>query len=70
MRRCGEELLAGKDGPRGWDLNMRWIVEHAGGTAITGEGRIFDVKPSELHQGIPVILGSRREAEVVARRHA
>ena len=114
MRRYVEELLAGKDGPRGKDFNMRWvasmvadvfriltrggiflyprdrkdpakpgrlrlmyeanpmafIVEQAGGAASTGEGRILEVKPAELHQRIPVILGSRREVEVVARYHA
>jgi fructose-1,6-bisphosphatase I len=38
---------------------MAWLIEQAGGAASTGSGRILDVQPEELHQRIPVILGSR-----------
>ena len=37
---------------------MAMIVEAAGGKASTGTGDILDVNPRELHQRIPVILGS------------
>lgn len=37
------------------------IVEQAGGLASTGDGRILDVTPREIHQRSPVILGSRGE---------
>ncbi len=99
------DLLAGKDGPRGKDFNMRWVasmvaevhriltrggifmypwdnrepgkpgklrlmyeanpmgllIEQAGGAASTGRGRILDVQPTQLHQRVPVFLGSKNE---------
>lgn len=42
---------------------MAMIVEQAGGIASTGRERILDLVPTSLHQRVPVILGSRREAE-------
>jgi fructose-1,6-bisphosphatase I len=44
---------------------MGMLVEQAGGSAITGSGRILDVEPNELHQRTPVILGSVGEVEKV-----
>lgn len=38
---------------------MAYIVEQAGGIASTGEKRILDVKPQELHQRVPTVLGSK-----------
>ena len=49
---------------------IAWLVEQAGGAASTGRGRILDVAPSDLHQRVPVILGSRSEVERLARYHA
>lgn len=49
---------------------MAMLVEQAGGAASTGRARILEVMPDELHQRIPVILGSRHEVERVARYHA
>ncbi|MHA6692138.1 class 1 fructose-bisphosphatase [Devosia sp. A449] len=43
---------------------MALIVEAAGGGATTGQQRILELMPSEIHQRVPVILGS---AEEVAR---
>jgi len=48
---------------------MAMIVEQAGGAASTGEQRILDVEPREIHQRIPVILGSREEVERVDQLH-
>lgn len=45
------------------------VVEQAGGLASTGRGRILEVQPTELHQRIPVILGSRNEIERIERYH-
>lgn len=105
------DCLAGQEGVRGRDFNMRWIasmvadvhriltrggifmypvdakleargqagklrlmyeanpmamlVEQAGGAASTGRVRIMDIEPSELHQRVPVVLGSRDEVAVV-----
>ncbi len=102
------DLLAGSDGPRGKDYNMRWVaamvgdihrvlcrggifmypfdkrnpkipgklrllyeanpmaflMEQAGGLADTGEGRILEVMPTEIHQRVPVIIGSKEEVEM------
>ena len=106
--------LAGVEGPRGKDFNMRWIaamvadvhrilcrggvflypwdkrepgkpgklrllyeanpmgwlVEQAGGAASTGHQRILDVIPTELHQRVSVVLGSKNEVEHVVAMHA
>ncbi len=113
VRRYIEELLAGREGARGRDFNMRWvasmvadvhrilsrggiflypidektrakggrlrllyeanpmafIVEQAGGLASTGRARILDLVPADLHQRVPVILGSREEVERVEALH-
>ena len=42
---------------------MAFILEQAGGIATTGEQRIMEVKPSELHQRVPTILGSKNMVE-------
>jgi fructose-1,6-bisphosphatase len=49
---------------------LAWLVEQAGGSASTGRGALLDVVPTELHQRIPVILGSRNEVQRIARYHA
>lgn len=48
---------------------MAFIVEQAGGAATTGHERILDLQPTELHQRVPVILGSKNEVERVASYH-
>jgi len=48
---------------------MAMIVEQAGGRATTGSQRILDIEPSEIHQRIPVILGSREEVERLTELH-
>jgi fructose-1,6-bisphosphatase I len=102
------DLLAGTEGPRKKDFNMRWVaamvgdihrvlcrggifaypfdkrnpkypgklrllyeanpmaflIEQAGGLADTGEGRIMEVMPEEIHQRVPTILGSKNEVEM------
>lgn len=101
------DLLAGTEGPREKDFNMRWVaamvgdihrvlcrggifmypfdkrnpskpgklrllyeanpmaflMEQAGGLANTGHGRIMEVMPTEIHQRVPVLLGSKDEVE-------
>ena len=41
-----------------------------GGAASTGRHRILDIQPSDIHQRVPVILGSRHEVERLAEYHA
>jgi fructose-1,6-bisphosphatase len=48
---------------------MAMIVEQAGGRASTGRARLLDVDPTELHQRVPVVLGSRAEVERIERYH-
>src|SRR6266849_10949522 len=48
---------------------MAMIVEQAGGAASTGRHRILDVEPTQIHERIPVILGSRSEVERLVRYH-
>ena len=48
---------------------MAFIVEQAGGMASTGYGRILDIEPSQLHQRVPVILGSKNEVARIVSYH-
>jgi fructose-1,6-bisphosphatase I len=48
---------------------MSFIVEQAGGVSSTGYERIMDIKPTGLHQRVPVILGSKNEVERIIRYH-
>ncbi len=48
---------------------MSFIVEQAGGACSTGRQRIMDIKPEELHQRVPVIMGSKNEVERVISYH-
>lgn len=48
---------------------MSFIVEQAGGVSSTGTQRILDIKPTELHQRVPVMMGSQHEVERVQRYH-
>lgn len=48
---------------------MGWLVEQAGGAATNGRQRILDVQPTQLHERVSVILGSKNEVERVTRYH-
>ncbi|AWL10757.1 Fructose-bisphosphatase [Saliniradius amylolyticus] len=105
MQAYVNDLLAGSDGPRGKNYNMRWVaamvgdihrmlcrggifaypfdyrdpgkagklrlmyeanpmaflMEQAGGKASTGEHDILDIMPEDIHQRVPVIMGSAGE---------
>jgi fructose-1,6-bisphosphatase I len=39
-------------------IPMAFIVEQAGGIATTGNQRILDIQPTELHQRVPIFIGS------------
>jgi fructose-1,6-bisphosphatase I / sedoheptulose-1,7-bisphosphatase len=49
---------------------IAFVVEQAGGAASTGRGRLLEIAPQDLHQRIPVILGSRNEIKRIERYHA
>jgi fructose-1,6-bisphosphatase I len=113
MQKYVADLLAGKDGPRGKDFNLRWVasmvadvhriltrggifiyprdrkdpskpgrlrlmyeanpmaflVEQAGGAATTGRARLLETTSTQLHQRVPVFLGSRNEVLEATRYH-
>ncbi len=113
VKRYVDECLAGKEGPRAKDFNMRWIasmvadvhrvltrggifmypwdkrdpskpgklrllyeanpmsflVEQAGGLSINGKESILSIKPSQLHERVSVILGSKNEVSRVHEYH-
>lgn len=48
---------------------MGFIVEQAGGACSTGRQRILDIQPKDIHQRVPVILGSKNEVERVVAYH-
>ena len=44
-------------------------IEQAGGASTTGRVRILEIQPTELHQRVPVIIGSKQEVELVTSYH-
>lgn len=40
---------------------LAFIVEHAGGRATNGRQRILDIQPTELHQRVPLFIGSEQD---------
>ena len=48
---------------------MSFVVEQAGGIGSTGRMRILDIEPEQIHQRVPVIIGSRNEVERLERYH-
>ena len=43
---------------------MAFLVEQAGGAASTGTERVLDVKPTELHQRVPMFVGSKNMVDL------
>jgi len=43
---------------------LAMIVEQAGGSASTGTERILDIQPHDLHQRVPLIIGSTWDVEL------
>lgn len=48
---------------------MAFIIEQAGGACSTGRERILDIKPTGIHQRVPLILGSKKEVERIVSYH-
>ncbi|MGI0493584.1 class 1 fructose-bisphosphatase [Alkalinema pantanalense CENA528] len=44
---------------------MAYLVEQAGGMASTGHGAILDVQATQLHQRVPLIIGSPNDVALV-----
>lgn len=45
------------------------LIEQAGGASTTGRVRILDIEPTDLHQRVPVIIGSKNEVDLVTGYH-
>ena len=48
---------------------MSMLVEQASGMATNGYDRILEVKPSNLHERVSVVIGSKNEVARVTRYH-
>lgn len=48
---------------------MSMLMEQAGGASTTGRVRILDIQPTELHQRVPVVIGSKNEVDLVTSYH-
>jgi fructose-1,6-bisphosphatase I len=48
---------------------MSWLIEQAGGAATNGRERILDLQPSQLHERVSVVLGSKNEVQRVTQYH-
>jgi fructose-1,6-bisphosphatase I len=44
---------------------MAFIVEQAGGRASNGKVRILEIQPEELHQRVPIFIGSEEDVKMV-----
>ena len=43
---------------------IAFIAEHAGGYASTGTERIMDIEPTDIHQRVPLIVGSVEDVKI------
>ncbi|HQW47814.1 MAG TPA: fructose-bisphosphatase class I, partial [Chitinophagaceae bacterium] len=42
---------------------MSYIIEMAGGIGTDGQNAILDIEPCELHQRVPIFIGSKKMVE-------
>jgi fructose-1,6-bisphosphatase I / sedoheptulose-1,7-bisphosphatase len=48
---------------------MAMLVEQAGGLASTGRTSIMNIKPEDVHQRVPIVMGSSSEVQRIERYH-
>ena len=48
---------------------MSLLIERASGAATDAVQRILDIEPTDIHQRVPVVLGSRNEVDYVKNLH-
>ncbi len=48
---------------------MSWLIEQAGGASINGKERILDMQPTQLHERVSVMLGSKNEIQRLQSYH-
>jgi fructose-1,6-bisphosphatase I len=49
---------------------MSFLVEQAGGASTNGKELIMDLVPTELHERVSVMLGSKEEIDRLRHYHA
>ncbi|MCM2290480.1 MAG: class 1 fructose-bisphosphatase [Sulfuritalea sp.] len=49
---------------------ISFLIEQAGGASTTGRERVMEITPTDLHQRVPLIFGSKHEVERLAGYHA
>ncbi len=49
---------------------LAFVAEQAGGAAIDGNRRILDIQPGELHERVPLFIGSAKDVAVVSEMYA
>ncbi len=48
---------------------MSWLIEQAGGAATNGRQRILEIQPTQLHERVSVVLGSKHEVDRITSYH-
>lgn len=48
---------------------MSLLIERAGGAATDAVNRILDIEPTDIHQRVPVVLGSKNEVAYIKNLH-
>ncbi|MES1965354.1 class 1 fructose-bisphosphatase [Psychrobacter sp. AH5] len=48
---------------------MSLLIERAGGMATNAVTRILDIEPTDIHQRVPVVLGSKNEVDYIKQLH-
>jgi len=49
---------------------IAFLIEQAGGAATTGTQRILEIQPTNIHERVPMIFGSKHEVELVEKYYA
>ncbi|MGM8885273.1 class 1 fructose-bisphosphatase [Psychrobacter sp. 1U2] len=49
---------------------MSLLIERAGGMATDAVTRILDIEPTDIHQRVPVVLGSKNEVAYIKQLHS
>jgi fructose-1,6-bisphosphatase I len=49
---------------------LAFICEQAGGAAIDGRIRVLDIQPTELHERVPLFIGSKQDVDLALRTYA
>lgn len=48
---------------------LAFVAEQAGGAATDGKRRILEIKPGELHERVPLFIGSAKDVEQIAKMY-